>query len=220
MFLYFVTNSIMSFLLISPWMLRLQGISSCFLPSHGPSFRGYFTGMGCIRKNNSPDPPDSVKVGQVVWMTHLLDKKPGDKYIFAMHDSPVMSSLTWYFVLWLPKFVWVLYVWSHLDLTLGLDHLEFGLSQLLFQLPDLSFEGLFFLVIPLHCLFRDILNLAGFDGPLAVCCRIQSCGGGFTWIDDVSTVRANFHFILQRWRVEIKSNYDIQELKNLKRVQQ
>lgn len=53
------------------------------------------------------------------------------------------------------------YVCSHLDFALGLHHLEFGLGQLLLQLPDLRLEELLLLVAPLLLIpFGTFLILA------------------------------------------------------------
>lgn len=118
------------------------------------------------------------------------------------------------------------YVRSHLDFAFGLHHLEFGLGQLLFQLPDLHLKGLLLLVaLLLLSLSGTILILAWFIHPIALCHRVLSRGGCFFWIYGESTVRAKPHYTLQRWAMRevgrilddervFWPNFDIQEFKS------
>ena len=69
----------------------------------------------------------------------------------------------------------------YLDFALSLHHLEFGLGQLLFQLPHLSPEGLLLLVLPPPLgpfSTLALLALALFGQPVALW---KSCCGRGWW---------------------------------------
>lgn len=82
---------------------------------------------------------------------------------------------------------------SHLDLALGLHHLQFGLGQLLLQLPDLSFKGLIlpFAALPWHFPL-GALTVTWLNRPLA----LRRVGGSLVWICDESALRAKPHGFL------------------------
>lgn len=105
---------------------------------------------------------------------------------------------------------------SHLDLALGLHHLEFGLGQILLQLPDLGPEGLFLLVIsPLLGLYEtlNVLAQAWFWRPSAFG-RVLRRGGSFLCSYSLSAVWANTHCALEKEEKDIYLWFNAQALQS------
>lgn len=83
---------------------------------------------------------------------------------------------------------------THLDFALGLHHLQFSLSQILLQLPDLSFEGF---ILPfaafLRCFSLDALAVTRLHRRLALRCRVLCVGCGLVSICNQSALGAEPH---------------------------
>lgn len=99
---------------------------------------------------------------------------------------------------WMKWYSWRRASHAHLDLALGLHHLQFGLSQLLLQLPDLSFEGFILLLAALRRHFSpDALAGMRLYPPLALKRWVFCVRCAHVWICHESALGAKPHGALR-----------------------